>query len=128
MEVFYKYRGNLLTGNICIKEYFDLKRYDGRTNEFRVFYCKRIIHQSRRRNSLIDTRISEAPITPLIMRNYLTDHGRLLRQEMEACRGCLRDRMRRHIIGHCIGRWMQERIITSVYDEAVQKHGTPYRL
>ena len=38
MEVFYKYRGNLLTGGICIKEYLDLKRYGDRTNEFRVFY------------------------------------------------------------------------------------------
>ena len=38
MEVFYKYRGDLLTGGICIKEYLDLKRYDGKTNEYRVFY------------------------------------------------------------------------------------------
>ena len=38
MEVFYKYRGNLLTGGICIKEYLDLKKYGDRTNEFRVFY------------------------------------------------------------------------------------------
>ena len=34
MEVFYKYRGNLLTGGICIKEYMDLKRYGGKTNEY----------------------------------------------------------------------------------------------
>lgn len=38
MEVFYKYRGHLLTGGICIKEYLDLKRYGDRTNEYRVFY------------------------------------------------------------------------------------------
>lgn len=38
MEVFYKYRGELLTGGICIKEYLDLKRYDGKTNEYRMFY------------------------------------------------------------------------------------------
>lgn len=38
MEVFYKYRGNLLTGGICVKEYLDLKRYGDKTNEFRVFY------------------------------------------------------------------------------------------
>ena len=38
MEVFYKYRGNLLTGGICIKEYLNLKRYDDHTNEYRVFY------------------------------------------------------------------------------------------
>lgn len=39
MKIFYKYRGNLLTGGICVKEYLDLKRYDGMTNEFRVFYA-----------------------------------------------------------------------------------------
>lgn len=38
MKVFYKYRGSLLTGGICIKEYLNLKRYGGRTNEYRVFY------------------------------------------------------------------------------------------
>ena len=38
MEVFYKYRGDLLTGGICIKSYLDLKRYRNRTNEYRVFY------------------------------------------------------------------------------------------
>ncbi len=38
MEVFYKYRGNLLTGGICIKEYLNLKHYGDHTNEYRVFY------------------------------------------------------------------------------------------
>ena len=38
MKVFYEYRGSLLTGGICIKEYLDLKRYDNKTNEYRVFY------------------------------------------------------------------------------------------
>ncbi|MBQ4522465.1 MAG: ATP-grasp domain-containing protein [Lachnospiraceae bacterium] len=38
MEVFYKYRGNLLTGGICIKEYLNLKCYGERPNEYRVFY------------------------------------------------------------------------------------------
>lgn len=38
MEVFYKYRGDLLTGGICIKEFLDIKRYGDKTNEFRVFY------------------------------------------------------------------------------------------
>lgn len=38
MEVFYQYRGKLFTGGICIKEYLDLKRYDAKTNEYRVFY------------------------------------------------------------------------------------------
>lgn len=38
MEVFYKYRGDLLTGGICIKEYLNLKYYGDHTNEYRVFY------------------------------------------------------------------------------------------
>lgn len=38
MKLFYKYRGNLYTGGICIKEYLDLKKYDSHTNEYRVFY------------------------------------------------------------------------------------------
>ena len=38
MELFYKYRGELLTGGICIKEFFDLKMYGSKTNEYRVFY------------------------------------------------------------------------------------------
>lgn len=38
MEVFYKYRGSLLTGGICVKEWLPLKRYGNRTNEWRVFY------------------------------------------------------------------------------------------
>ena len=39
MEVFYKYRGELLTGGICIKEFLDFKHYGDRTNEYRVFYA-----------------------------------------------------------------------------------------
>lgn len=38
MDVFYKYRGGLLTGGICIKEFLDLKFYGDRPNEYRVFY------------------------------------------------------------------------------------------
>ena len=38
MKTFYKYRGDLLTGGICIKEFLDLKYYNGKTNEYRVFY------------------------------------------------------------------------------------------
>ncbi len=39
MGVFYKYRGNLLTGGICIKEFLSLKFYGERPNEYRVFYA-----------------------------------------------------------------------------------------
>ena len=43
MEVFYQYRGDLLTGGICIKEYLDLKKYGDRTNEYRVFYLNWVL-------------------------------------------------------------------------------------
>ena len=39
MKVFYKYRGDLLTGGICVKEFLDLKFYNNRPNEYRVFYA-----------------------------------------------------------------------------------------
>ena len=38
MEQFYQYRGHLFTGGICIKEFVDLRKYDDRKNEYRVFY------------------------------------------------------------------------------------------
>lgn len=38
MDMFYKYRGGLYTGGICIKEYLTLKKYGSHTNEYRVFY------------------------------------------------------------------------------------------
>ena len=60
MEVFYDYRESLLTGGICIKEYLDLKKYDGKTNEFRVYY---IAGQKASvcRNSLQDFYTPEPP-------------------------------------------------------------------
>lgn len=42
MKLFYKYRGSLYTGGICIKEYLNLKKYGTHTNEYRVFYVKGI--------------------------------------------------------------------------------------
>ncbi|MCH5348184.1 MAG: ATP-grasp domain-containing protein [Oscillospiraceae bacterium] len=38
MEIFFKYRGELYTGGICIKEFLPLKHYGANTNEYRVFY------------------------------------------------------------------------------------------
>ncbi len=43
MEIFYKFRGSLITGGICVKEYINLKRYDGKTNEFRAFYFNNML-------------------------------------------------------------------------------------
>lgn len=39
LEIFYRYRGDSLTGGICIKEYVELKTLNGRHNEYRVFYA-----------------------------------------------------------------------------------------
>ncbi len=60
MEVFYDYRGSLLTGGICIKEYLNLKKYDGKTNEFRVYYIANRI-ASVCRNSLQDFYTPDPP-------------------------------------------------------------------
>ena len=62
MEVFYKYRGELLTGGICIKEYLDLKRYNGKTNEYRVFYANRRSISCERNSGQMTT----APLLPLM--------------------------------------------------------------
>ncbi len=61
MEVFYEYRGDLLTGGICIKEYFDLKKYDGRTNEYRVFYINNDIVTVSKNSA----QASFAPVVPI---------------------------------------------------------------
>ena len=56
MEVFYQYRGNLLTGGICIKEFLDLKKYGSKTNEYRVFYINhQIASVSRNSGQNADT-------------------------------------------------------------------------
>lgn len=60
MEVFYHYRSNLLTGGICIKEFLPLKRYAGKTNEYRVFYFQHEI-LSICRNSLQPDTVPEVP-------------------------------------------------------------------
>lgn len=38
MDVFMKYRGNLFTGGICVKEFFDLRYYGESVNEYRTFF------------------------------------------------------------------------------------------
>lgn len=60
MERFYEIRGELLTGGIQAKQYVRLKRYGGRTNEYRVFYLSgRILSVSR--NSLQPLYAAELP-------------------------------------------------------------------
>ena len=60
MKVFYKYRGNLLTGGICIKEYVDLKKYTDNTNEWRVFYLKNEV-LAVLKNSQYNLKVSKPP-------------------------------------------------------------------
>lgn len=64
MDVFYKYRGDLLTGGICVKEFLDLKLYDGRLNEYRVFYANNNI-LTISRNSGQGNYTSEPPMAML---------------------------------------------------------------
>ena len=61
MDVFYKYRGELLTGGICIKEFFDLRLYDNRTNEYRVFYINHEVAMISRNSA----QATYAPLPPM---------------------------------------------------------------
>ena len=60
MQRFYEIRGELLTGGILAKQYVKLKKYDGHTNEYRVFYLQgKLISVSR--NSLQPVYTAELP-------------------------------------------------------------------
>jgi hypothetical protein len=61
MESFYKYRGELMSGGLCFKEYVDLKKYGDKTNEYRVFYVDHEIATTSR-NSLQPNYTPEPPI------------------------------------------------------------------
>lgn len=61
MDVFYKYRGELLTGGICIKEFFDLKLYENKTNEYRVFYINHEVATISRNSA----QATYAPLLPM---------------------------------------------------------------
>lgn len=43
IEVFLKYRGSLMTGGICVKEFLPLKFYGSKSNEYRVFYMRNTV-------------------------------------------------------------------------------------
>lgn len=82
MEVFYKFRGNLLTGGICIKEFLELKYYNGKTNEYRVFYINNKI-ASVSRNSGQEQYTNQPPTeliekySNLASRYYTIDYAEL---------------------------------------------------
>lgn len=65
MEEFYKLRGDLYTGGICIKEYLPLKRYGEHVNEYRVFYMNHEIGTFSR-NSGQGNYTAEPPRTLLV--------------------------------------------------------------
>jgi hypothetical protein len=69
MELFYKYRGELISGGLCFKELVDLKTYGDKTNEYRVFYIGNQV-ASISRNSL---QPSYTPEPPLDMINKYKD-------------------------------------------------------
>ena len=61
MELFYKYRGELISGGLCFKEFVDLKTYGDKTNEYRVFYIGNQV-ASISRNSLQPSYTPEPPL------------------------------------------------------------------
>lgn len=60
MKTFFQYRGDLFTGGICIKEFLDLKFYDEKPNEWRVFYINNEVGTVSR-NSLQGNYTPEPP-------------------------------------------------------------------
>ena len=57
LEQFVKYRGELFTGGIQLKEYLDLAYYGDKTNEYRVFYMSgNVISVSRNSNQPMYTK------------------------------------------------------------------------
>lgn len=73
MEIFYEYRGDLLTGGICVKEFLDLKYYGEKTNEYRVFYINNKI-ASVCRNSGQGANTSEPPMELVEKYSNISSH------------------------------------------------------
>lgn len=73
MEVFYKYRGSLLSGGICIKEFLNLKFYGKKSNEYRVFYINNEI-ASVSKNSGQENFTQEPPAELLEKYKNLSSH------------------------------------------------------
>lgn len=60
MEIFYKYRGDLISGGLCFKEYVELAKYGDKTNEYRMYYIGNEV-ASVCRNSLQQDFTAEPP-------------------------------------------------------------------
>mgnify|MGYP006870921347 FL=1 len=69
IQVFYSYRRNRFVGGICIKQYLELKSYDGHFNEYRIFVANNSI-VSISRNSGQDATTPEPPAT--LYQKYIT--------------------------------------------------------
>ena len=70
MELFYKYRGELISGGLCFKEFVDLKTYGDKTNEYRAFYIGNQV-ASISRNSLQPSYTPEPPLDMINKYKYL---------------------------------------------------------
>ena len=68
---FIRIRGELLTGGIVLKEYVDLKRYDGRTNEWRMFSFANGQKLAFARNSLQSADCPKPPESYIDTRNFV---------------------------------------------------------
>ena len=129
MQVFYKYRGDLMTGGICIKEYLDLKRYADRTNEFRAFMqtirssvyagipFSRITQKCRPQTLLKDTAVFPVLIIRLTMLSLWTAHGRFWKPVTAAYQACHPGRNLLFITGLCTMRFQGACLISSLSTE-----------
>ena len=70
MDVFYKYRGDLLTGGIVVKEFLDLKFYHTHSNEYRVFYMNH-------RPAVIAQNSDQPPDAPFPPQNLIEKYSAL---------------------------------------------------
>ena len=68
---FVKMRDDLFTGGIVLKEFVDLKRYEGKTNEWRAFYLEgRLLSLSRNSEQPVDV-----PSVPTLLLSKYTMPG-----------------------------------------------------
>lgn len=71
IDKFIKIRGELFTGGIVLKEYVDLKRYDGQTNEWRLFSFANGQRIAFARNSLQSSDCPNPPESYVDTRNIV---------------------------------------------------------
>lgn len=81
LSLFLHYRGHLLEGGICLKEFVTLKKYDSHTNEYRAFFYKnQLISLCRNSSQKVDIKPSLAFVMQFNALNsvfYTVDFGEL---------------------------------------------------